>query len=431
MRRMRTDVMQGRGRIAGRVAAVLLVALALAWPSAAAAAQDGIAGTVLNGSRKDAPVGGQRVELRTLDATGTELPAATAETGADGTFSFDVPDGAASYRVTATFDGTSFASPMLPIRAGQPATVTLKVYETTTDASAVRQTGWVVWVDREGGGFAVQQDVQWKNDGKEAYVGSGGADAVTIQVPVAPGATGLQFLGLFLDTPGAIRGESFVDTAPIPPGTSTATLRYSVASLDELTFPILFDTDSFQLFVPSDIEVGSTGLTTAGQTTDQGVTYQILAATDLKGGDRLQVGLTPSSSRGVSPIALVLGGSLLVALLGGIAMWRLTRARDRRPARARGRSAPEPAPRRDRTTARARLARAAQGRANGNGRPHADGLEDEADDEDLELLIDEIAALDLSFERGLLEETSYRRLRAAAKRRLVRARGARTGGSSR
>jgi hypothetical protein len=47
---------------------------------------------------------------------------------------------------------------------------------------------------------------------------------------------------------------------------------------------------------------------------------------------------------------------------------------------------------------------------------------DVAEDDDVQLLIDEIAALDLSFEQGLLDERTYRRLRVAAKDRLLLAR---------
>jgi hypothetical protein len=47
--------------------------------------------------------------------------------------------------------------------------------------------------------------------------------------------------------------------------------------------------------------------------------------------------------------------------------------------------------------------------------------------EDPDLIIEEIAALDLSFERGLIEERTYRRLRVAAKDRLLAAERARAG----
>jgi hypothetical protein len=50
--------------------------------------------------------------------------------------------------------------------------------------------------------------------------------------------------------------------------------------------------------------------------------------------------------------------------------------------------------------------------------------------EDADLIVEEIAALDLSFERGLLDERAYKRLRVAAKDRLLRAEGARARGGS-
>jgi hypothetical protein len=49
----------------------------------------------------------------------------------------------------------------------------------------------------------------------------------------------------------------------------------------------------------------------------------------------------------------------------------------------------------------------------------------------VDLIVDEIAALDLSFEKGLLDERTYKRLRVAAKDRLLEAERARTGGRTR
>ena len=41
--------------------------------------------------------------------------------------------------------------------------------------------------------------------------------------------------------------------------------------------------------------------------------------------------------------------------------------------------------------------------------------------EDMDLIIDEIAALDLSHDQGLLDEHTYRKLRVAAKDRFIEA----------
>jgi hypothetical protein len=143
-------------------------------------------------------------------------------------------------------------------------------------------------------------------------------------------------------------------------------------------------------------------------------------------------GLTAAADGdGASSVLVITAGSLIVVAMGIVVVWRLGRVR--RPAR----SAPLPARRspsrigkgtgsgpRDRRPAEAHRARRSGGAsANGHRRRPA-----KADDQDeIDLLIDEIAALDLSFERGVLDEARYRALRATAKRRLVRSREARAG----
>ena len=64
---------------------------------------------------------------------------------------------------------------------------------TTTD---VAQTDWIVWLDREGDGIAVQQDFAWANDSDAAYAGKNGA---VVTVPLPPQAANFQYLGTFLE----------------------------------------------------------------------------------------------------------------------------------------------------------------------------------------------------------------------------------------
>jgi hypothetical protein len=256
-------------------------------------------------------------------------------------------------------------------------------------------------------------------------------------VPLAPGATNLQFLGTYLTTPGQVQESTFVHPEPIVPGTTNATLRYTAADLTELELPIMLPTDTLQLFVPIGVEVSASGLAAAGQVTDQGTTYQVLTATNLQSGDTVDVTLQGLVGGGRSPMAFVILGTILVAVIGALAVWRLGRRREQpgRRAPARGAHGRASTPRRKgrpgapaRRIGRSAHAPVRAAAASHNGAVGTDGdspvdADLEADDE-FDLLIEEIAALDLSYERGLLDQRTYEGLRGAAKRRLQRMRSA-------
>lgn len=410
--------------------AMVVGACALALAPAALAASDGaITGTVVNGTT-DEPVPDLEVTLHMLTQQ-AELGTATATTDADGAFSFAEPaTGTEGYQVTATFDGVEYQSPSVGYTAGQPATTTLNVYDTTSDPADVVQSSWVVWVDREGDGAAIQHTLEWSNGGDTAYIGDETApdgSPIVTQIPLEPGAANPQFLGLYLDTPGQIRGSTYVNPAPLVPGTSTATLRYTVPELTALTLPVTFPTSSLQLFVPVGVTVTSDALSNAGQITQDGVDYQAFTATDLRAGATVEVTLEGvGGGDGNSPLVLVIVGLVVAAaVIGGIVVWRMTRrtppkgarsaasAKSRKPTAAKngqGSRAPQ------------RTAPVKAGAAEG---PIGSDLDV---DEQFDLIIDEIAALDLAYEKGVLEKKSYETLRAAAKERLHRLRETQAGG---
>ena len=424
---MRTHTtLRSRGALISITIVAVALAVALAVAPAAFAASGDITGTVVNGTTA-APAAGTPVTVTFFDAGG-KIGASRARTADDGTFAVTPPVAAIGYQVSAVFQGAEFRAPAAQLTASTPAVADLRVYDTTDDPASVVQTDWVVWVDREGSGYAIQQDFGWTNSGDTAYVGT---DGVVMTLSLADGARDLQFLGTFLEQRGDVTATEYVSHAPIVPGRSTATIRYTVDAVGRLTLPVTFDTQTFDLFIPSGLTAQAPGLRLAGTTTDtvatgETVTYQQYTAAGLTAATVMNVTLTAapattSDGGSATTILLVVAGA---ALLAGLAFWLLGRRRGSAPPARRARpesrgrrggASPAPAAPRTaartpaRTTARARLSAAAAAAAAA-----------EADDDDeRQLLIDEIAALDLGFERGLLEERTYRRLRVAAKDRLL------------
>lgn len=447
-----------RSLLAVLVSLAAAVMVAIAFLLAAGRPAFASSGSEISGKVVDATsgkvVGGLEVTLHAV-RDGSETGTDTTTTGSDGRFSFPDAGGEAgtSYVLSARYRGAEYQTEAIEVALGERAGVTLQVYEPTSSPEGITQTQWTVWVDQEGEGFAVQQDVEARNDGDRSYVGSEKVEGghVVWDLPLTAGASNFQYLGSFIRCCGAVRAGSFVHTAPIPPGTSIATLRYSTGSLEQLSFPAVFPTDAFTLLVPASLDVRASGLTEAGKTTDRGITYQIFDASGLAAGDSVEVTLTQKSGGGATKSTLTTAVGLLAVLMGiAIAVFvRRARPAPRRgnargaPAKAgsRRRAARQPRPvRRGPVTARkARSAPAARRTQRLERVPVGEldeevleaeeeeafesGLEDRGELEDVEdeedLLLEEIAALDLAFERGLLDERRHQRLRAAAKARLL------------
>ena len=417
--------MTNRPRISrlGRVfAAALVVAAVAVAPQALAQSADAITGRVVNGT-KDEPAAGVEVTLQLFSQQG-DLGTLSDTTNKGGRFGFDeLPEGVAGYQVIASYEGADYHTVAQAFTPGQTREETVTVFEPTTDPAAVTLTDYIVWVDRTDAGAAVQHDMNWSNSGNTAYVGEDGS-VVTIDLP--PEAVNLQYLGTFLEVPGQIEGDTYVSDAPIVPGSSTATLRYEAPPLSELTLPLQFETASFQLFVPEDVEVTSQQLRLSGTITDQGLTYNVYAAQNIAAGTEIDAILAQTATGGSTNLAIwiLVGAFALVAVIV-LTVWLVGR---RRSAKTKARRAKGRAPQR---AARPKAKERPKVEATSAPEPSTNGHGAAGSDEDVDLIVDEIAALDLSFEKGLLDERTYKRLRVAAKDRLLEAERARTGGRTR
>lgn len=406
---------------------VFAVATGLVLSATAARAAD----TAITGRVVDATNGGAvpdiEVTLHTFE-DGVEAPATSDTTDRNGRFAFStlVAGAERSFQVSVRFAGVVYRSRVLQPADGETTDLTMKVYETTAEPDDLKLAAWTVWLDEETDGrLAIQHSLTVENDGDAAYVGTEPIDDAfaTLTLPLVTGAADFQYLGRFTECCTAVRGTEFAHTLPIEPGTSDATLRYTAPPPGSLSFPLTIPTDDFAILVPTTLAIETTGLTAAGQTQDGGITYRVYSASDLAVGDRIGVTLADDAGGGASMLPRIAIGLGVVLLFGGGALWWLTRAR----------RVPVPAPRavrraaarasvRSRGSARAPRSRNGDRDArtkNGNGRRGAAASGRTEVDADESLLIDEIVALDVAHEQGLLDQETYRKLRAAAKDRLL------------
>lgn len=448
---MRAPGTGAAARILLALAGALMIGLATsAPPAAASSASPAPSGTatvrgVLLYGQPEKPVAGATVTLHGV-ATGADALTLTAKTDAKGRFVFGGLAGgdAWAYTATAQSDGTQFSTDSLSVASGQTLTTTLNTYATTTDASALTRPEWLVWLDVEGSSVAVQQDVSERNTGTAAYTGStpvqnapdGGKAAVTL--PVAQGATALSYLGSFEVCCDAVSGTSWVHTRPVPPGSTTGTMRYEAPLPGSLSFPVTVTTTSFTLLVPTGTVVSSPQLTSGGTQTDRGTVYQVLKGGPFATGTTITVTLGGGAGAGGSSAALIVAAIAVVAAVVVLGIWLLRRRSAAAPVPAQGKKAPakgqkpatkgqkqgpkqapkqgsRPSATKPATAPKATTAAASAAQQPARPAPRAD---------DPDVLADELAMLDLAHESGSLpDEASYQRVRAALVERLVAAVG--------
>lgn len=400
---------------------LMIAALVLPAAPASAAAGGTIEGTVTNGTTK-APVAGVEVVLskgNTETGEGQEGIDKT-RTDADGRYSFTglTEESPWMYDVYTEYEGAPYYSPGITITGAKTEKVNLTVYDSTGSAKDVSVLGWIVYLDPDPSGLAVEQALAYQNSGKSSYIGakmpnSGQRLATTLPVAASAIPDSVNTVGLFESCCGGIVGDTFGHTAPIPPGTTEGTVRYVATPPASLVFPATFPTASIEIRVAPGVEVSDiSGLTPSGEQTLTGggpspapVTYTTYKASNLNTGD--SVGLTASMGGGSGdvPVALV----VILAVVGLIALL-LVIIKLRNPDMA--------------TTSKGKKPKKSVSKSSGSSKaskPKKPSYSERHSPEplDSDLLIAEIATLDLSFEQGLIGKAEYEQLRAARKAELM------------
>lgn len=407
------------------IAAVgLLFALSALTSTPALAGSGGtIEGTVINDTSKD-PVANLEVVLsegNTETGEGEEGVDRT-RTDGEGRYSFAGLEDESPwmYDVYVEYEGAPYYSPGITITNASTEKVNLTVFDSTDSSKDVAVSEWIVYLDPEQSGLAVEQSLTYQNTGNRSYIGpkmEGRGQRIATTLPVATTAIpdSVDTVGLFEGCCGGVVGDSFGHTAPIPPGGTLGTVRYVSSAPASLVFPATLPTASVKVLVAPGVDVSDiAGLTPAGSESLQSggetpvpVTYTSYTATNLAPG--ASFGLTASAGGGGDdvPAALIIVLAVvgLVALLLVIVKLRDPRASKRSPSTG-SRKVP------------ASQSRAASHKQMKPKKPsHSEHHAPEPVDSDL--LIAEIATLDLSYEQGLIKKDEYEQLRAARKAELM------------
>ena len=390
-----------------------------------------VTGRVVHGGGKDVPPG-LTVTLHGFDQF-DEVVTLEAPVAEDGTFRFDeVP--ALPHRVflaTVEYQDLTYVSDVVTVVPPDQTQVdlTVTIYDTTTDPSALRFQGLHIFVDFLGDRIRVAELYLLQNTGTETVVPpEEGAGVVRYYLP--EGATNLQFeqgQGELGDR-FILTDDGFEDTYAVPPGQFQVLFAYELPYPNheaEIRHPVSLPVDTFAVLVPAEgVTVEGEGLVPGEVQDVQGMQVRIYQGPSLDAGDEVDVRLSgyPKEVAGgtvqeaepgwpglgnVDSSWLLIAGLVLLglALMGG--GWWLYRRADAEGASdnpGHGGNPPGEAAAADEAAA---------------SEPAAEAIPDALRD-DPDALMDAILALDDLHKAGKISDEIYHARRAAYKAHLAR-----------
>ena len=363
------------------IAAVLMI---LAVPGTAAPAAGTISGTVTNHTGAPRPLAGHPVRL-TAYVNGAEQEWKETVSDARGRFSFTVPvDPQRTYVAWLHYkDGESTSAPVILKTGGQRASVTLRVWEPTTDAGVLRVNVHHIIVEAGEGAVRVAELLVVVNGSDRTYVGSGVGTGLpegrrrVLRFSLPGGARDVQIMDGLFERAVTVTADAVIDSVGVTPGMREIAYAYTVPIAGRaLTLARLLDypTERLEVFGRAGAALSVAPLARQDDVkTDQG-TYARYSGGPVATGTTISVGLTGLPARRAT--ARYAAIAVFAGLIAAAVVYPFLRRS--RPAR--------------------------QGAATSGARR--------------EELIQAVAALDDRFDAGEVPEAEYRRRRARYLERL-------------
>ena len=405
--------------------ALALIALLILFPlsasaraSSTSAGSGRIFGQLLNGTKKNAPLVGQKITLQMAQGSNaSDLTNVT--TDAHGIFSFDGLDTSKTinYAVYTDYEGAQYLSDLIDLSTKAVQQVNLTVYEATTSAAniaVVRATVLLQEPDAQKGFMTVSEIYEFKNLGTTTYVGSlnangGKPNALRFSLPsnASKASLGSGFNGY-----QAIQVDpGFATNAAVPPGDSELDFSFQIPYTTpqyDFGYTVVYPTVQLSVFVPQDIHASSSGLNSAGVVSANNHPYHLFQGQILAPGVQVHLelgGLPILSSVNSSSNSSSLWGWIVIVLLImlvilGItwAVYRSTRRSAATKQASNGKRGSAVQRDREKSIASKKVANQSQ--------------------EGQQALLQELLDLDKAFEVGKIKKTEYQERRAKLKARL-------------
>lgn len=367
--------------------AIILI-LSLSEPALAVQPNGGrIEGQIVNGTTGGSSVADQNITLN-IDFNGNnEVSSNTANTDAEGHFTFDAlsTEPGYSYQVVLTFQGAEYTSEWLNFGEGETIkSIKVTVYDSTTSDKAITAviTHTIIYIEQDS--LLVKEYFLFVNEADRTYIGAtDNGNTGTLRFSLPHGATELQSTMGLMDYRVVSTDGDFIDTAPILPGSKEVAYSYKISFTSgayTLSQAVNYPTTNYDLLVQGDdIKVTGDQLTTGEPVNIGGVQFNHLSRQNLVPGNTLIITLSGSPKATSSNVTAMLTVLALIVIACGFGIFFFMRKRKLQPV------SPEGIP-----------------------------------DQRRQRLLVELAELDDNFEAGKILKHDYRQKRAQKKARLVK-----------
>ncbi|MFM8322185.1 MAG: c-type cytochrome [Chloroflexota bacterium] len=299
-----------------------------------------IHGTVINASEAALP-SGLSVTLHTFDQMSMVMTGTTT-VDAGGRFAFEaieMPAGRA-FLTTLEYQKVLYGSDVVVSDgAGQPITLTMQVYDTTTDPSGLSVDRLHYFYELTGENtLRVGELYIISNSGKQTYVGEGGPGAPVLNFMLPPDAANLQVQDGELGDRYIETANGFADTIPVRPGMGNYQVLYSYevpfTGKLELKRPIQYPTQALVILAPEGaLTLKSDALTDGGVRDVQGTNYRTFNGANLAAGSTVDLLISAGPGGGVKLFevgdssSLLIGAAALGLVLLAAGGWMYLRSR--------------------------------------------------------------------------------------------------------
>lgn len=327
---MRRSILSIAGCLLLACAVFVLAPTVDARPSSAMSA-GAISGVVVNGTRQNSVVTGQKVTLqRSVGISGQDI--ATTTTDSAGRFSFGNlpanPDDI--YAVYAEFQGGMFASQTVKVGDAGAAALQLKVYDTTNDDAQLRVTVATLLARQPrplNGLMSLGEIVSIENTGTTAFVGTPTGDASRpmrlLRFATPPNASNLS-LGIgFAGSQIITTDKGFGSTATVPPGTTDFAFALDIpytGTTADLSYKAVYPTAQVVMLIPPDMFVSSKDFAAKGLVDSLGSRYQLFSAANTTAGREVSVQVTGLPEAGEKSNLDARALTILAAILALLAL---------------------------------------------------------------------------------------------------------------
>ncbi|MBA2286558.1 MAG: carboxypeptidase regulatory-like domain-containing protein [Ktedonobacteraceae bacterium] len=408
------------GAVAGLrplIFAITLVCLLFSYLPAYAAAGGSsgrISGRIINGTKHNAPVVGQDVTLQVAQGN-TARDLSTVKTDAHGVFSFGNLDTnkTLSYAIYTRYQGAQYYTNLVDLSSKAVQQINLTVYEATTSSTqivAVQVTVLMRDPDPKTGLVTLAEIAQFKNLGTSTYVGSldasqGKPNALRFALP--PGARHVSLSSGFNGYHSVQVERGFASDAALPPGPSEFAFSFEVpytGTSYDFSYEAVYPTLRLSVLVPPTLHAQGGVLASKGLITANNRPYLMLQAQTLVAGSQVHAQIeglpAPTRASNTSPLNLrwlwVLAGVLVLLAIVVVSsfLYRVTHREEQNSYGAKKQPA-----RKDPVKHKGSVAKAAP-----------TGAEQK--------LLQELLALDKSYEARKIKKADYEERRAKLKARL-------------